>query len=132
MSIKNDLPELSRAEYDILHVLWKLDRATVREVHDQVQDTTGWAYTTTKTMMDRMVGKSLLERKKFHGIYLYQPLVSRPQGIARWVRFFADRVVETTVHDVVSLFAKGNAITKEELDELTRLLEKDNKEDNAK
>ena len=132
MNIKNDLPELSRSEYDILHVLWKLDRATVREVHDQVQEATGWAYTTTKTMMDRMVGKSLLERKKFHGIYLYHPLVSRPQGIARWVRFFADRVVETTVHDVVSLFAKGNAITNEELDELTRLLEKESKEDNEK
>jgi BlaI family transcriptional regulator, penicillinase repressor len=132
MNFDNDLPELSRAEYDILHVLWKFGRATVREVHDQLQESTGWAYTTTKTMMDRMVTKSLLERNQFHGIYLYQPLVSRPQGIARWVKFFADRVLETTVHDVVSLFAKGNAITQEELDELTRLLEKDNKEDHSK
>ena len=49
-------------------MLWKNDRNTVREVHDQITATTGWAYTTTKTMMDRMVKKELLKREDFHGM----------------------------------------------------------------
>lgn len=122
---RKDIPELSKAEYDILRILWKEGRLTVREVHDQVYDIHKWAYTTTKTMMDRMIKKGLLEREKYHGIYLYKPLISRPAGLARMVRFFAERVLETDVGSVVSIFAKNNALSAEEIEELERLLEKE-------
>ena len=121
----NPLPELSKAEYDILRVLWKNDRNTVREVHDQITATTGWAYTTTKTMMDRMVKKELLKREEFHGIYLYSPLVSRPAGLAKLVKFFADRVLEIDASAVVSMFAGSKAISPEEIEELERLLQEE-------
>ena len=67
--MKKELPELSKAEYDILRILWKHERLSVREVHDQLVDTYNWAYTTTKTMMDRMVKKELLNREDFHGVF---------------------------------------------------------------
>jgi predicted transcriptional regulator len=117
------IPELSRAEYDILSVLWKGDRMTVREVHDQLYATTGWAYSTTKTMMDRMVKKELLQRQPFHGIYLYHALVSRPAGLVRMVQFFADRVLEMDYSAVVSMFARNKTLSSSEVDELLRLLE---------
>ena len=117
-----NLPELSKAEYDILRVLWKEGKQTVREVHDKLQGTYRWAYTTTKTMMDRMVSKKLMSREEFHGIYLYKPLISRPAGLARMVEFFADRVLEMDAGSVVSLFARTKAITPEEIDELENLL----------
>ena len=124
MNSKRNLIDLSRAEYDILRTLWKNGRLSVREVHDQLQDTYGWAYTTTKTMMDRMVEKGLLNRESFHGIFLYKPLISRPAGLARMVQFFADRVLEMDVGSVVSLFARSKALTPEEIDELNNLLQK--------
>lgn len=127
MKNKHDLPELSKAEYDILRVLWKKGKQTVREVHDELQSTSGWAYTTTKTMMDRMTTKQLLKREDFHGIYLYQPQISRPMGLARIVEFFADRVLEIDAGSVVSLFARSKAITPEEIKELEDLLEDDKK-----
>lgn len=125
MPKRKDIPELSKAEYDILRILWKDGRLTVREVHDQVYDIHKWAYTTTKTMMDRMIKKGLLEREKYHGIYLYKPLISRPAGLARMVRFFADRVLETDIGSVVSIFAKSNTLSAEEIEELERLLKKE-------
>jgi len=125
MPKRKDTPELSKAEYDILRILWKDGRLTVREVHDQVYDIHKWAYTTTKTMMDRMIKKGLLEREKYHGIYLYKPLISRPAGLARMVRFFADRVLETDIGSVVSIFAKSNTLSAEEIEELEQLLEEE-------
>ncbi|MBN1350962.1 BlaI/MecI/CopY family transcriptional regulator [candidate division KSB1 bacterium] len=124
MKNKSKLVDLSRAEYDILRTLWKYDKLSVREVHDKLHATYKWAYTTTKTMMDRMVGKQLLRRDSFHGLYLYEPLISRPAGLARMVKFFADRVLETDVGTVVSLFAQTKAISSEEIDELENLLQK--------
>jgi len=126
MSGKNEaLPELSKSEYDILRILWKNGRQTVREVHDQVHKNSGWAYTTTKTIMDRMVTKGLLHRELFHRIFLYKPMISRPVGLARMIQFFADRVLELDTGSVVAMFAKSEAITPDEMDELQELLDHD-------
>lgn len=122
MKQKKDLPELSKAEYDILRVLWKADRLSVREVHDQLTEAYGWAYSTTKTMMDRMVRKGLMVRESFHGVFLYRPLVTRPVGMARLVQFFADRVLELDYGAVVSLFGRSNALTPAEMKELEAIL----------
>lgn len=75
--------------------------------------------------MDRMIKKRLLEREKYHGIFLYKALISRPAGLARMVRFFADRVLETDIGSVVSIFAKSNTLSAEEIEELERLLEEE-------
>jgi predicted transcriptional regulator len=122
MAKKDDLPDLSKAEYDILRVLWKKGKQTVREVHDQLQGVYGWAYTTTKTMMDRMTTKGLLSREMVHGIYLYRPLITRPVGLVRLVQFFADRVLEIDASSIITMFTQSNAITLEESQELERLL----------
>lgn len=122
MTRKRKLPDVSKAEYDILRVLWKSGRLSVREVHDRIQETSGWAYTTTKTMMDRMVQKNLLSRERFHGIYLYKAQISRPAGLAKIVQFFADRVVELDRSEVVAMFAQSQAITPKEIKELEALL----------
>ena len=117
------IPELSRAEYNILKVLWAKGRQSVREVHDLVQEKQGWAYSTTKTMMDRMAKKGLLERETFHGVFVYRALVSRPAGLVRFPQFFAERVLETDPATVVTLFAKNETLSEAEIAELNRLLE---------
>ena len=122
---KNSLPELSKSEYDILRILWKRGRLNVREVHDDLLPSSGWAYTTTKTIMDRMAKKGLLSRKAFHGIYLYEPRITRPVGLARFVQFFADRVLEMDTQSVVAMFAQSGAISPEEIEQLEKLLEED-------
>jgi BlaI family penicillinase repressor len=122
MTSKKSLPDLSKAEYDILRVLWKDGKLNVREVHDQLQEVYHWAYTTTKTMMDRMAAKGLLKREGFHGVFLYEPLITRPAGLAKFIEFFADRVLEMDTGAVVSMFARSQAITPEEIRELEKLL----------
>jgi BlaI family transcriptional regulator, penicillinase repressor len=122
MKEKKKPVDLSRAEYDILRTLWKTGRLSVREVHDQLTETYNWAYTTTKTMMDRMVNKELLNRESFHGVFVYKPLISRPAGLARMVHFFADRVLEMDVGSVVSLFARSKTLSPDEIEELNKLL----------
>jgi predicted transcriptional regulator len=80
-------------------------------------------------MMDRMVSKKLMKRESFHGIFLYEPLITRPAGLARMVEFFADRVLEMDTGSVVSLFARSKAISPDEMEELSRILRKTKKEE---
>jgi BlaI family transcriptional regulator, penicillinase repressor len=122
---QNDLPELSKAEYDILRILWKQGKQSVREVHEQIRDIQHWAYPTTKTMLDRLVSKGLVHRKKFHGLFLYSAALSRPVGLAKLIQFFANRVLEVDPSTVVSMFAHSDAITPEEMQELRQLIKDD-------
>ena len=127
--VKNlPLPDLTKAEFDILRIIWKSGQHSVREVHDQIIATHDWVYSTTKTMMDRMTRKQLLAREKFHGIFLYRPLISRPKGFARFIQFFADRVLELDYGEVVALFSRSQALDPEEIQELERLLVNDMEE----
>lgn len=118
-----ELPELSSTELDVLKILWAAGRLSAREVHDDLGHRRGWAYSTTRTTLERMVEKGLLEKGAFHGLNLYRPLVSKPVGLARLVRDFAERVLELDVAPVVSLFARSEALSEEEVQELERLLE---------
>ena len=122
MAEKLTLPDLTKAEFDIMRIIWKSKKLSVREVHDQVTATHDWAYSTTKTMMDRMVRKQLLARDKYHGVFLYHPLISRPSGFTRLVQFFADQVLELGYGEVVALFSKSKALDPEEIRELEKLL----------
>ncbi|MCP4721842.1 MAG: BlaI/MecI/CopY family transcriptional regulator [Desulfobacteraceae bacterium] len=127
------LPDLTKTEFDILRIIWKNGRLSVRELHDQITATYNWAYSTTKTMMDRMVHKQFLIREKFHGVFLYSALISRPKGLVRFIQFFADRVLEIDHGEVVALFSRSNALDSEEIKELEGLLEdtKENRNDTS-
>lgn len=133
MAKNSSLPDLTNAEFDILRIIWKSGKLSVREVHDQVTHTHGWAYSTTKTMMDRMARKSLLTREKFHGVFLYRALISRPSGFARLIQFFADRVLEIDRGEVVALFTRSKALDPDEIRELEKFLadEKEERDDTS-
>jgi predicted transcriptional regulator len=123
------LPELSRAELDLMKILWQHDRLSGREVHDLLDTSYGWAYSTTRTMLERMVSKGYLSRETFHGVNLYHPLISRPQGLAGMVREFSERVLEMDHGSVVALFARGSSLTPDEVEELARLLDESGSEE---
>lgn len=115
------IPELTKSEFAVLKVLWKQQPRSVREVHDEL--VTGWAYTTTKTVMDRMVGKGLLVRDTLHGVIIYRAQIGRVEGLVQWVRFLAESVLETDQEEVVNMFVKRKLFSKDEMSELRRLLD---------
>ena len=123
MKSPGSLPELSKSELDIMKILWQDGRGSAREIHDKLKPAYHWAYSTTKTIMDRMVKKGHLLRENFHGVFLYRPLISKPAGLASFVRNFADNVLEMDYGSVVSLFARSQTLTAQEITELTELLQ---------
>lgn len=116
------LPDLSKPEYAVMQVLWKKGRQSVSEVHKALEPVYGWALTTVRTMMERMVNKDLISKKSFHGIFLFDVLVSRPAGLVKMIKFFAERVLETDPTSVAAMFSDASDLSSEELQELKRLL----------
>ena len=123
MAAHDELPQLTPAELEVMKVLWGTDGLSAREVHQQLAGRQGWAYSTTRTTVERMVRKGLVKKNSFHGLHIYSASVSRAAGLARLVRDFAAQVLETSHVPVVSLFADAGALTDEEIEELSKLLE---------
>ena len=118
-----DLPQLSPTELEVMKILWEADGLSAREVHQRIGEHMDWAYSTTRTTIERMVRKGLVKKTVFHGLHLYTASVSRASGLARMVRDFARQVLETSHAPVVSLFADSGRLDDDEIDELSRLLD---------
>ena len=70
-------PLPSDGEVDILAVIWRLEQATVREVHDAMGKDCN--YNTTLKQMQLMVDKGLLVRKERFGSHVYESGMAKDQ-----------------------------------------------------
>lgn len=117
--------EITESEFPIMKILWENDELSIREVHDRLSKQKEWAYSTTKTTMDRMVKKGLLKRESKHHVFLYSAIISKAQGMLKWVHFIADGFFASSPQDVVAMFTDSGALSAQEADELRALIDED-------
>jgi BlaI family transcriptional regulator, penicillinase repressor len=77
-SEQQELPEPTRAQLEILQVLWKHGPSTVRFVNDQLnQQKQSLSYTSTLKLMQIMHEKGLVKRDDSFKTHIYQAAVSK-------------------------------------------------------
>lgn len=75
--------KLSDSEWTVMNVVWELTSASARDVHERLEPKTPWAYTTVKTMLDRLVAKGALVSRRRANRLLFEPRLTGPQA-RRW------------------------------------------------
>jgi predicted transcriptional regulator len=72
-------PPLHELETEVMEEMWRLERATVRELMDAINARAGKprAYTTFMTIMARLDGKGLLQREREGKTDIYWPRLDR-------------------------------------------------------
>ena len=65
----------TEAELEILSLLWEMKEASVRQVHERLDQTKETGYTTTLKIMQIMHAKGMVERDEKNRTHLYKPLV---------------------------------------------------------
>jgi BlaI family transcriptional regulator, penicillinase repressor len=75
MSTKTIKP--TESELEILQVLWEKEKASVREVHEELQTCKDVGYTTTLKLMQIMHEKGLVKRDDSYKTHIYQASVSK-------------------------------------------------------
>ena len=117
------LPELNNSEIEVMNVLWTSGPLSAREIHASIPARLGWAYSTTRTVLNRLVDKGLVGKRPVHGLHVYRARITRAKGIASRVKHFAERVALTDIAPVVALFADQSTLDDDEVRELQRLLD---------
>jgi BlaI family penicillinase repressor len=116
-------------EWDLLDVLWAAGRATAREVADALHERRGWAYSTVKTMLDRMVDKGLVHARRVGNVWEYGPAVAQAEARrGAWQRFVETAFGGATT-PALQFLATGAKLTRRQREQLMRLLEEDGSDD---
>lgn len=95
MGLKKVLGDL---EADVMKVIWKKNKATVRDVYEQLRLEKKLAYTTVMTIMTRLADKGLLSKEPQGNAYLYTPSVSEAD--------FANMIVSEVLDGLLEEFAE--------------------------
>ena len=117
---------LSRTEWTIMQLCWKLGRATARQVHDASDGNRD--YRTVKTLLDRMAAKGFLRIEKLGRLSLFVPAVSRQRAVSEVVTDFVDAVLERSVTPLYLHLAERDDLSPEEIAFFRRQLEADEEE----
>lgn len=91
MARRKTLPELSDAEWKVIRALWRRHPASARDVLEALHDETGWAYTTVKTLLARLVVKGAAAVRLRANTSLYEPLMTESEARRTEVRLLVDR-----------------------------------------
>ncbi|HTI72861.1 MAG TPA: BlaI/MecI/CopY family transcriptional regulator [Candidatus Limnocylindria bacterium] len=70
-------PELTEAEWVIIKAVWSCEPCAAPTIQELLAPTQGWAYSTVRTLMDRMVTKGFLRSEKIRNLTLYRSVVTR-------------------------------------------------------
>jgi BlaI family penicillinase repressor len=72
--------ELTEAEWTVIKAIWATEPCTATAIQERLHKQTQWSYSTVRTIMDRMVGKSLLKAEKTGKVTLFQSAVTQEQA----------------------------------------------------
>lgn len=116
--------DLTAAEWNLMECLWDRAPRTGREAVEYMGRHVGWSRSTTLTMLRRMSEKGLISCDAQGGLLTYSPLVRREDAARQETRSFIDRVYKGSVSLLVNAMAERQELSREEIEELYRLLRK--------
>jgi BlaI family transcriptional regulator, penicillinase repressor len=116
-------PTLTPQELAIMKVVWSRDKATVRDVYEDMREKRTIAYTTVMTMMRILEEKGYLKKTLVDRAHVYKPAQRRQQVIGAMVRDFLDRVFDGASDSLLVHLAKDNKLTEKQRRLVKQLIE---------
>ena len=121
MTQKNQI-KLSPLELKAMEALWKLGRASIREILEQIPVSKTLAYTTVQTLVFRLEAKGAVRKlRKIGNAYVFVPVITRSQAYRRLVSDFLELFSGSPL-PVMSHLADTGKLTLDDLRDLEGIL----------
>ena len=114
--------KLTEPEWLIMNALWDKHPAKARDVVVRLPSSVNWAYTTVKTMLDRLVEKKAVGKSKRGNIGLYEPLVSRRQARRTAMRIMLDQAFDGAFGPMMYFLVEDEKLSADQRKELIKIL----------
>jgi predicted transcriptional regulator len=112
-----DLKELTRAEDQVMQILWHLEKAFVKDIIEQMPEPKP-AYNTVSTIVRILETKGFIDHKAYGKTHEYFPIVSRE----RYTKFYLNNMIKGyfngSFQNLVSFFAKEHKMNAADVEKL--------------
>jgi predicted transcriptional regulator len=112
----------TESELDILSILWEKQSATVREVHEIIQQTKGVGYTTTLKLMQIMHEKGLVSRDESSKTHIYIPSFDKEKAQEQYVGKMIKTLFSGSTSQLVMQALGNHKASQEDLTEIKQLI----------
>lgn len=117
---------LTKAEEQIMQVLWKLERAFLRELVDALPHPKPHQ-NTVATILKILVEKEFVDIETFGRMHQYYPVISKAAYSKATMKNMVKGYFEGSFSNVVSFMVKENTLSVEDLEHLLKELKKQKK-----
>lgn len=115
--------ELTNLEWVLMDALWGAGQATATDLQRALAPTQGWAYSTVKTMLDRLVEMGYVKARRVGNVYEYSPKSKKPTVVGKIVDDVARRLFDGATAPFIQCLLERGKLTPDEVNELRELLE---------
>ncbi len=116
------MKELTKAEDQIMQILWKLEKAFVKNIVDKLPNPKP-AYNTVSTIVRILERKGFVGYKAYGKTHEYHPLIAKE----KYTHFYLNNMVKGyfggSFQSLVSFFAAENKMDVQDIDQLVKQLE---------
>lgn len=119
--------KLTNKEEEIMHILWKLKKAFVKEIQAEITEDQPH-YNTLSTIVRNLEEKGYVNHNAFGNTHQYFPIVSIEDYRKGFMSTAIDNYFNSSYKSMVSFFAKEEKISAAELREILAMIEKPNED----
>jgi BlaI family penicillinase repressor len=123
--------EMTEVEWEIMRVVWDKEPCAAGTVQEELarrktskNNSSGKAYSTIKTTMDRMVDKGFLKIEKIRNLQLFKSCISELDAKHREFRKMLKRAFNGALTPMMQFLIEHEGITKDEATQLRELVRK--------
>ena len=117
------MEKLTNKEEEIMHILWRLKKAFVKDVLAEIKENKPH-YNTLSTIIRNLEDKSYVSYNAYGKTHQYYPIISKEDYKTRFMNTAIENYFNNSYKNVVSFFAKEEKISVDELKEIIALIEK--------
>jgi BlaI family transcriptional regulator, penicillinase repressor len=118
-----EIRELTRAEEEVMQVLWKLENAFVKDILEEFDDPKP-AYNTVSTIVRILETKGFIDHKAYGKTHEYFPTVSKEEYKSFATNKLMEGYFENSVEEMFSFFVREKKIDLKEADDILSMIEK--------
>jgi predicted transcriptional regulator len=117
------MQKLTNKEEEIMHILWKLEKAFVKEVMAEIKEDQPH-YNTLSTIIRNLEEKGYVSYNAFGKTHQYFPIISLEKYRKGFMNTAIENYFDSSYKNMVSFFAKEEKISAAELREILAMIEK--------
>lgn len=123
------MKELTKAEEQVMQILWQIDRGFVKDIMEKMPEPKP-AYNTVSTIVRILEQKGFVAHKAYGKSHQYYPVVNKKEYSRFFFNSFLSGYFGGSFERLVSFFAKENDLDVKDVEELMKHVQKDLKDKN--